>query len=58
MCFDFLYNFEKFLILIRLEQDIIKMSIVLHLKYPLFLSDFNEIWIFFRDFQKILRYEI
>ena len=43
MCFDFLYNFETFLILERREPDMIKMCIGLHLKYPLFLSDLNEI---------------
>jgi len=30
----------------------IKMYIFLHVKYPLFLSDFNESWIFWTDFQK------
>jgi hypothetical protein len=33
------------------ERDIIKMYIVLHVKYPLFLSDFNETWIFSIDFR-------
>ena len=28
-----------------------KMYIGLHVKYPLFLSDFNETWIFWTDFQ-------
>ena len=30
------------------------MYIGLHVKYPLFLLDFNETWTFVTDFQKIL----
>jgi hypothetical protein len=30
----------------------------LHVKCPLFLSDFNEIWIISRDFLEILKYQI
>ena len=30
---------------------------VLHIKHPLLLSDFNETWSFMIDFRKILRYQ-
>ena len=34
------------------------MSKRLHVKYPLFLSDFNETWIFTTDFWKKLKHQI
>ena len=48
-----------FLNLRNFEQDIIiNMCIGLHVKYPLFLSDYNESWIFSTDFRKIMKYQI
>ena len=50
---------EIFLILRRNEQGMIKkMYFGVHVKYPLFLSDFNETWICATDFRKILKYQI
>ena len=43
---------ETFLILRRIERDMIRMYIGLHVKYSLFLWDFNETWVFSTDFRK------
>ena len=49
MCFDFLYNF--WVILKRNSVRYVhKYYIGLHVKCPLFLSDFKETWIFSTDF--------
>jgi len=44
---------ETFLILRRIKRKVIKkIYIVLHVKYALFLSDFNETWNFLNRFSK------
>ena len=48
---------EIFLILGWNQRDMIEMYIGLHVKYPLFLSNFNKNWIFLKDFQKITKYQ-
>jgi len=44
MCFEFLRDFcvKHFLFYEELSEICLKMCIGLHVKYPLFLSDFNE----------------
>jgi len=61
VCFAFLYNFylkhfsfyKKKISEIRCE-----MYSGLHVKYTLFLSDFNETWTFSTDFRKVFKYQI
>jgi hypothetical protein len=43
---------ETFLILRRILLNVIQMHISIYAKWPLFMSDFKEIWIFSTDFQK------
>jgi hypothetical protein len=50
--------FETFLILRRIQRDIVKNVKSLHVKYTLFLPEFNETWIFLTDFRKKLKYQI
>jgi len=59
LCFDSSTNLSKtFLIPRKNERDVIKKVYRSALKYPLFLSDFNENWIFSTFLRKILKYQI
>jgi hypothetical protein len=59
VCFDFLYNFcLKHFSFYEEFSNISQMYIGLHVKCPLFLSDFNETWIVSTYFWKIFRYQI
>ena len=49
---------EIFLALRRIKKDMIKNICWFHVKWPLFLSDFNENRVFMTDFQKIVQYQI
>ena len=40
------------------ERDTINIYIGIHVKCPLFLSEFSDTWISSTDFRKILRYQI
>jgi hypothetical protein len=47
----------RFFILRRIQRDVIKMYMGLHVEYPIFLSDCNENCIYWRDCRKIFKYE-
>jgi hypothetical protein len=49
---------KTLLILRRIQRDTIKMYFGLHVKYPLFVSDFNETGILWTDFRKMSKYQI
>jgi hypothetical protein len=54
MCFDFLYKFVWNISHSKksIKRNVIKNVIALRVRYPLFLSDFNETWVFSTDFRK------
>ena len=54
MCFDFLYNFglNHFSFYEEMSEIWSKMYFGLTVKYPLFLSDFNETWSVLDRFSK------
>ena len=60
MCFDFVYSFsQKHLSFWEELSEILSKMFVRHrVKYPLFLSDLSETWIFSIYFRKLFKYNI
>jgi len=60
VCLDFLYHScpTCFPTPRRIQRDIAVYVRTSSCKAPVFLSDFNETWIFSTDFRKILKYQI
>ena len=60
MCFDFLYNFrlKHFPSQEEFSQILSQTQECLHVKYPSFLSDFNEPRFCSTEFLRKLKYEI
>ena len=56
--FPLQYLSETYLIVRRIQRPIIISIHMFHVKYPLFLSDFKQIWILLKEFWKILIYQI
>jgi hypothetical protein len=57
--FSIHFWYETFLILKRNEPDtIINVYYGVDVEYTLFMSDFNETWLFWADFRNILKYKL
>jgi hypothetical protein len=57
--FSVFFFSETFLILRRNKRDIIiNVYLGVHMKYPLFMSDFNKICLFWADFWNMLKYKL